>query len=350
MIRRLRDFAVTILGIAVAAVAAFVLGEIAVRLYSGHPLWPLVPPQPYVDPAVFYVKNPTRLYDLRPNQDEEVGYAGIRIKINGFGFRDDADPAVPKPPGTWRAIVLGDSFTFSGKVNLGDTFAKRLERDLSEADRSRRYEVLNLGVPGYKSGQQLDLLRDKGLRLEPDVAIVDYTLNGPSPEVQLLPERAARWPALNRFFKRFDLVQFLYATWKQYSYIRRGDFLRRGVNYPSLAEGSERWEASKRDLAEMKRLTEAKRIRLLVVMWPVFVELDDYPYADKHRLVVDACRRMGIPVLDLLPAFRGLDATKLWASRDDHHPNPVAQRRVAEAVGTELRAEGMVSARPAGAS
>jgi lysophospholipase L1-like esterase len=348
---RLRDLGITILDIAVAAMAAFVVGEIAVRLYAGHPLRPLVPPQPYIDPAFFYVKSPTRLYDLRPNQDEEVGYRRIRIKINGYGFRDDADPVVPKPPGTWRAIVLGDSFTFSGKVNVGDTFAKRLEKNLSDADRSRRYEVLNLGVPGYKSRQQLDLLRDKGLRLQPDLVIVDYTLNGPSPEVQLLPERPARWPALNRLFKRFDLVQFLYANWKQYSYIRRGDFLRRGVNYPSLAEGSERWEASKRDLAEMKRLTDANGVRLLVVMWPVFVELDDrYPYAEKHRLVVDACRQMGIPVLDLLPAFRGVDATTLWVGRDDHHPNPAAQSRVAEAVAAELRADGVVPAKPVAAS
>src|SRR5207249_11527052 len=81
---------------------------------------------------------------------------------------------------------------------------------------------------------------------------------------------------------------------------------------------------------------------LLVVMWPVFVELDAYPYDAKHRLVVEACKRLGVPVLDLLPAFQGIDATTLWASRDDHHPNASAQQRVAEVVAAGLEEKGLL--------
>jgi hypothetical protein len=346
VIERLRGWTLGVLGLALAALVAAVLGEIAVRLLAGHPLWPLVPPTPYIDNDILFRKSPTLLYELRPGVDEEVGYGHIRITINGAGFRDDTDPVVPKPAGTWRAIVLGDSFTFSGKVALADTFQKRLEKSLATRDPPRHYEVLNLGVPGYKSGQQLGLLREKGLGLGPDLVIVDFTLNGPAPQVQLVSGKQHRWPALHRFIKRFDLVQFLYANWKQYAFLGHGNFFRRGQNYPDLVEGSARWEASKADLAEMKRLTDARGARLLVVMWPVFVQLDDYPYAAKHRLVVEACEKLGIAVLDLLPAFRGIDATTLWATRDDHHPNPVAEQRVAEAVRDALAAKGLLPPAP----
>ena len=336
MIARLRELLVLLTAVVVAALVAAVAGEFAVRVYTKQPLWPLVPPKPYIDSRLFYLKSPTRLYEMRPGIDDEIGYEHVRITINGLGFRAASDPVVPKPPGTWRAIVLGDSFTFSGKVPIEKTFAAQLEAMLGTGDTSRRYEVLNFGVPGYKSAQQLAFLREKGLPLAPDVVIVDLTLNAAAPPVQLVPARDSRWPALNRFSKRFHLVQFLYANWKQYGYLLRGRLLHRGENFADLAEGSPRWDATRADLAEMKRVTEASGAKLFVVMWPVFVQLEDYPYVAKHELVERACRELGIPELDLLPAFRGMDARTLWANPDDHHPNPIAQRKVAETVHAAL--------------
>ena len=180
------------------------------------------------------------------------------------------------------------------------------------------------------------------MSLDPDVVLVDFTLNEAAPLVQLISERSHRWPAAYRFVKRFDLVQFLYANWKQFAFLRQGNFFRRGQNYADLVEDSPRWEATKADLAEMRRLTDARHAHLLVVMWPVFVQLDDYPYVAKHRLVRQACETLGIPVLDLLETFRGTDARTLWASSDDHHPNPTAQKRVAEAVRDALEKRGFL--------
>ncbi len=340
---RLREWLIALLGLAAAAMAACVIGEVAVRLYAGHPLWPIVPPKPYIDNSLLYRRHATRLYEMTPGIDDVVGYGHVRITINRWGFRDDADPVVPKPAGAWRAVVLGDSFTFAGKVQLADTFAKRLEKMLGARDPGRRYEVLNLGVPGYKSGQELALLREQGMGLEPDLVIVDVTMSFAGAAVQAYSDRQPAWPAFRRFAKRFDLVQSLYASWKEYAFLRQGNFFRRGQSYADLAEGSPRWEAAKADLREMKRATGEKGVALLVVVWPVFVELDaDYPYAAKHHLLVEACEKLGVPVLDLLPAFRGIDATTLWASRDDHHPNPIAQQRVAEVVLENLLGRGVL--------
>lgn len=339
----LRESMIALLGLAAAAVAACGIGEVAVRLYAGHPLWPIVPPMPYIDNSLLYRRNATRLYEMTPGIDDVVGYGYVRITINRSGFRDDADPVVPKPAGTWRAIVLGDSFTFAGKVQLADTFAKRLEKLLGARDPTRRYEVLNLGVPGYKSGQELALLREQGMGLEPDLVIVGVTMSFAGAPVQVYSARQPVWPAFHRFIKRFDLVQFLYANWKQYAFLGHGGFDPPGQSYPDLAEGSPRWEASKADLREMTRITGEKGVGLLAVVWPILVELDGgYPYTAKHRLVVEACEKLGIPVSDLLPIFRGYDASTLWASRDDHHPNASAQQHVAEVVAAGLEEKGLL--------
>jgi hypothetical protein len=77
--------------------------------------------------------------------------------------------------------------------------------------------------------------------------------------------------------------------------------------------------------------------------------LDAYPYGGQHVLVAEACKQQEIPVLDLFPAFRGLDASALWASPDDHHPNREAQRLAPNAIFAELQLRAR-SARQSGAT
>jgi hypothetical protein len=334
----LRDLALVI----AAAIVTVVVAEFGVRIYQRQPLWPVIPPKPYIDSRLFYLKSPTLLYEMRPGIDDEIGYERIRITIDRSGFRDTRDPVVPKPPGTWRAVVLGDSFTFSGKVPLEKTFAAQLEALLAKRDPSRRYEVWNLGVPGYKSAQQLAVLREKGMPLDPDLVIEGVTLNIAAPLVQLVPATEPRWPRLNRFIKRFHLVQFLYANWKRYGYRWRGGLLHGEENFADLTEDSARWKSSKADLGEMKRITEAGGGKFFAIMWPMFVDLDDYPYRAKHQLVMDACRERGIAALDLFPIFEGMAAPSLWVKPDDHHPNPIAQQKVAESVLGALEGQGLL--------
>jgi hypothetical protein len=102
----------------VGVLVALVIGELAVRLYQRQPLLPLVPPEPYIDNAILYRPSPTRLYELRPGVDAVVGRKAIHIHINAAGQRDDRDLSNEKASSVYRVVVLGDSFTFGGKVPL----------------------------------------------------------------------------------------------------------------------------------------------------------------------------------------------------------------------------------------
>src|SRR5205807_1496857 len=86
---------------------ALAISELAVRSYLGEPLLPLVPPEPYVDNAVLYRRNPSRLYDLRPGVDQTVRRERIRIHVNAAAMRDDREFPRPKPAGVVRVVVLG---------------------------------------------------------------------------------------------------------------------------------------------------------------------------------------------------------------------------------------------------
>src|SRR5262245_22491307 len=100
----------------------------------------------------------------------------VRVTTNALGFREPRLPA-PKPPGTVRIVVLGDSFTQGYGVDESDAYPRRLEALVGAWDRSRRYEVINLGVPGSSPPDYRYTLREVGLAYHPDVVGVAVMAN-----------------------------------------------------------------------------------------------------------------------------------------------------------------------------
>src|SRR5215467_3233309 len=58
----------------------------------------------------FLVADPLRLEKLAPNYDG--WFAGVPVRTNALGFRDDREYDLAKRSNTFRIIVLGDSVTF----------------------------------------------------------------------------------------------------------------------------------------------------------------------------------------------------------------------------------------------
>lgn len=94
-----------------------------------------------------------------------------RVTINSRGLRD-REHALAPAPGVTRIVLLGDSFAWGWGVDDGKTFADVLEQRLGSA-----VEVLNLGVPGYSTDQELLWLEREGLLWEPDLVILCLLLN-----------------------------------------------------------------------------------------------------------------------------------------------------------------------------
>jgi len=80
------------------------------------------------------------------------------IYINSLGLRNK-EVGLQKPEGKRRVLVLGDSFTFGVIAREEQLFTSLLERKLNDGSSPDAYEVLNAGVPGYGTAQQLLWLR-----------------------------------------------------------------------------------------------------------------------------------------------------------------------------------------------
>jgi len=92
--------------------------------------------------------------------------------INNAGFRG-ADISIPKPPGTFRILCVGDSATNGVNVHNSETFPSILGEMLkgTKFEGDIQVEVVNAGVPGYLSDHHLYLLERKYLQIEPDVVV-----------------------------------------------------------------------------------------------------------------------------------------------------------------------------------
>jgi hypothetical protein len=97
------------------------------------------------------------------------------VRISSAGLRD-REHALAKPADTVRIVVLGDSYAEALQVELEQTFWSVMERELAgcPALAGRRVEVLNLGVSGYGTAQELLALRHRGLRYAPDVVLLAF--------------------------------------------------------------------------------------------------------------------------------------------------------------------------------
>src|SRR5438874_1371459 len=79
------------------------------------------------------------------------------------------------PTGTLRVLSLGDSHTQGYEVRQEATFSAVLERYLRS--HGVRAEVLNAGVSGYSTAEELAFLENEGYRYQPDVVVVAFYAN-----------------------------------------------------------------------------------------------------------------------------------------------------------------------------
>ena len=104
-------------------------------------------------------------------------FAGVPARINSLGFRDNREYALAKAPGTFRILVLGDSVTFGHGAVYETTYPYLLEQQLRGWRPDVKWEVWNLGVPGYNTAQELAYLKLVEQRYAPDLVVVGFFPN-----------------------------------------------------------------------------------------------------------------------------------------------------------------------------
>jgi hypothetical protein len=320
---------------------------------------------------------------------------GFRVRpgargSNEFGFNDRDYPRVVEP-GTFRVLVVGDSFAWAGgrEGNYTALLEKRFEEHYGE----HRVDVINAGYSMTHTGEQLPLLEKFGLLYAPDLVVLGFTaendffdatptrkrivVNGLYVDIDPRSERSLfGYPLLptsrlllfvsQQMRIRSELARgrsetemlglpddqpvfseetFLHLQGQRMQFCRLSD-LRQGVYSANVAYIF-------RSLQGMKALLDEHGIPLLVVMIPGEFQVDvplqekifarfqldrsDYDLDCPQKLLTRYMRESGIAYLDLMPEFRRSQQTEMLYVYRDGHWNAAGNRLAAEILFEELR-------------
>lgn len=288
---------------------------------------------------IVYATNPRGYFD--PDNS-------VPVEINSVGLRGP-EVGRDKPAGTYRILGLGDSFLFGVGVRDEDTCLRRLEKALNaSATTERRYEVLNAGVQGYNTRDEIVNLEHRWLEFQPDLVLIGFYLNDAYADAAFLNMGQGQGVYLDqpeglaRHCRLYDFLQHGYrariSRQKMYEHYALFYFSQPRQFFRQAQPGEVDWQVSAQALARAQQLSQERHFKLVLMLFPELIDLDaTYPFAAIHAVIHDACGQLQIPLLDLLATYRGHDATQLWVHPTDHHPNEEAHRLAANALETFLR-------------
>jgi lysophospholipase L1-like esterase len=301
--------------------------------------------------------NPLMGYELVPGSSAYEDDSWYRINQDGIR---DRDYTPEKPSGTFRIAAVGDSVTFGFGLELKDTWPKQLERELQKTQ--PHVEVINFGVMGYNTPQEAERIQDKVLKYQPDLIIIDYSLNdigvfsrerrvlntykgyntflttGSGFVDSLLPHLKTYLLIKNRLYlKKTDAD-----TRPQYS--KDGlKYLRVGYNryFFDAYQEPENWNILNAAFAKIRALTQPQT-PVLFVIHTELTEMDHYLFTEIHGIVKKLCQDYSFPVLDPLNEMLAYKAKDLRISDANVHPNALGNKVFVQAIVRYLQAANLV--------
>ncbi len=253
-----------------------------------------------------------------------------------------------KPPGHFRILMLGDSFTYGlGVEDDARIFPEILERRFNELKPDPRvveYELLNAGIPMYLTGEWVERFKSLEVTFQPDFVVAvfflrDGTLLGFQRNfVDPLLQEMAQW-------RREDLLARWSAAWRTlYGRIRMLEISRRYIDsFHQAYFGADpldtaEWSRARDNLRFLHRSCAETGRQFHLAVFPMLFELHQrYPFADICEEIERFGGAEGIPTFSLLPAFRNRDASRLWVAPFDQHPNEEGHQIAADALEAYLR-------------
>ena len=241
-------------------------------------------------------------------------------------------------------LGLGDSFTIGRGVRYEHTYLRRLEKMLVED--GKPVTIKNTAASGYDVNEICEVydihyqpgqhrlviygfvLNDFGLSSISEIVGSDYIdLNNGGNQYSVWRERCATG---NFVCHVIETIRLDRVTRKAYIEAFRSQDAKDGF----------------RSLRALKRSVQEDGGRLVIVLFPLLYEFDDYDFQEIHDKMADFSRKERIPLLDLLPVYSKYKAKDLWVHPTDHHPNEIAHRVAAEEIHAFLKRDGLLDLLP----
>ncbi len=318
---------------------------------------------------VVFPSDPTHLASLQDDADTEERLTpdftnvrerlGVRAHVDKAGFRDDEEVPLEEPRGEKRILWVGDSCVYAERLAASSTFWKRCE--------SPGWRSIALCCPGWGTRQERAALAKWGVAALPDTVVLCFFVGNDVLET-LPPARFVVGPdhAIRQQERPFTLRKGLLAAsrlyqawdawtaagpekWSRKSTVAAAYYAVEGLRFeqwrnprgtggvggppawerPPLKEA---WAAVAVELEAFAGLARKAGARVLVLVIPDEIQVNpeeraelcrrsglderDYDLEQPQRAVKAIATRLGLEVVDVLPAMRG--RTDLYFEKDTH--------------------------------
>jgi lysophospholipase L1-like esterase len=289
--------------------------------------------------------------------DPDLGY---RLRTGREGVNSLAvygpEIVIPKPPGLYRTVVLGDSVAADDPGFVGH---------LGDRLRSRgAFEVIRAGIPGYTAYQEVLFFKKHLVATTPDLVLWAYCVNDNhrflhrfSEDGNMLWTDEAReslkinsaWDRIGRRSRLLTLLRVGVFAHAKGGGRRRGKFRWEDSIAFSAAWKDHTWADYESHLLELKEALQQHNGRLAIIIFPHEAQLlvrsdkDNHEYIVKpQRKLTALCQKHDVPCLDLYPAFSAEydHGKKLY--RDGIHLNDRGHRFTTDRISRFLSEKGLL--------
>ena len=324
-----------------------ILGEVAARIWLPAPL-------PWLYPQLRYRPDSVLIFTLVPGQHSFT--ANVPVAINERGLRGSL-VSYERESDEPRLLLLGDSIVFGYGVADAEIVSSRVAALLSSNPKA---QIVNAGIPSYNTEQEVEFLRDEGIRYHPDWVIVGFCWNDLSDKsgvtvdrngmlvsagaaepnrLQLLMQSKTGYELRNTFKKSrllyslSILTSMLGAGGEQGGATNLRSEILEGTSSTRVLEG---WKRVAMSLSQLSELSKEHEFKVLVVAFPMLLSLEEsHPKSSYPGELKSIASHLGLYFVDLEPVFksryRGRES--LFLPYDPDHPNPAGHALAAEAIG-----------------
>ncbi|MBU0634685.1 MAG: SGNH/GDSL hydrolase family protein [Candidatus Omnitrophica bacterium] len=273
-------------------------------------------------------------------------FMGSDDNILVYEPRDKLSSQCLKDEQNTKIVVLGDSITFCHIGEKKDYYPYKLEKLLNKDSKdASRAEVLNAGVPGYNTKQEVRYLEKRLLGYQPDIVIVGYcAANDRNVKRRIVKYEDGMY--CSDFEERYPQVIFL--PFGIDKYLMEKSALFRLVNffivekYCMFKKSENRLKIKYFDysyetqnaIKRFGKLAKKKDFFLLFVVFPVLINDDSALWVDEaSSWAIEILEEEGIDYIDLRQKFKkvGYENIKVVPG-DVCHLNIKGQNLAAEQI------------------
>jgi lysophospholipase L1-like esterase len=328
---------------------ALFLSEIALRLMGFDPL--------YVSPERdrFWKYDTLMGWAHKPGQEGIFETPQFRtvVRINENGLRDRRH-SYERQNDIERILVLGDSFAWGYGVEESERFSQLLEKSLD-------VEVINAGVSGYSTDQELLWYKNEGIKYETDLVILVLAGNDVGDNDQQLvntiyykprfvlkegqlvlqgypvpktsPQGRFIYAISQRSALAYFLVQRYFDLLSLYSKMKANSD---AANLPGsgISAKSEPFKLTIALLDEMRNIAESKKAKFMIVATDRWW---NSPSSETYQDFINTLQAEGFLVLDVesLPGFD----PEVMLIPDDGHWNQAGHKFVSEKIKVAIESD-----------